>query len=271
MTMPLADAFDLVAHTEFLEQRLAATVEELAHRPGLTEEKSWLETARRHVARAREGTFDLLTRALRLSELAPLRAERARALQGAAVDAVEHLQVAIATVAGERSPLLEVIYRNLKLPAMRRCNREDFEKFCLEIEKRLASSYAKRMLADPSLAVLEPSLQQVRRAFAEWRGIFATASDDESQVLRDELEAAARRVELPCRQARFLAEAALLAAEDLRESSGIFEKPKRRAARLTRTDPETGSSTPDASETSEAEAKTPSPSETASDDQDDER
>lgn len=243
MTTTLADAFDLVAHTELLEQRLAATLVELSKRDGLTEEKSWLEAAHRRVAETGGGVGDLLTRVLRLSELEPLRGERGRALQGAAVDALEQLQIEITAAGGDRSPLLEVIYRNLKTPWMRRCGREDFEKLCVEIEKRLASSYAKRMLADPSYAVLDPHLQRVRSAFAGWRSVFQPASDPESRLLRDELELAAARVELPCRQARLLAEAALLSAEDLRERSGIFEKPKRRAARLLRADLEADGST----------------------------
>jgi hypothetical protein len=161
-----------------------------------------------------------------------------------------------------------VLHWNLKTAAARRFHREEFEKFLAEFEKRLTSSYARRMLADPSYAVLGPRLDQLRRAFADWRGIFATASDSEAQELRDELELAARRLDLPCRQARMLAEAALLAAEDLRESSGIFEKPKRRAARMTRTDDGDGSGLA-ATDGSEADAKTP-PEAPASEEKDDE-
>jgi hypothetical protein len=102
MTTPLADAYDSVAHTELLEQRLAATIGELSTRPDLAEEKSWLEAARRKLAGARGGSGELLTRVLRLPELAPLRGERARALQGAAVDAIDQLQIAIKAAGGER-------------------------------------------------------------------------------------------------------------------------------------------------------------------------
>lgn len=231
MSTSVADAFDLIAHTEVLEQRLASAVAELSTRPGLADEKGWLEAARRRVAGARDGIGDLLARAVRLPELASMRGERARQLQGAAVDAVEHLQAAIVASAGERSPLLEVLYRNLKTPAMRRSHREDFESFLVEFEKRLSSTYAKRMLSDPESAVLEPPLERLHRAFADFRGAFTGAEDAEARSLRDELEATARRLELPVRQARLLAEAALLTAEDLRDASGIFDKPKRRAAR----------------------------------------
>ncbi|HVH40952.1 MAG TPA: hypothetical protein VM925_01375 [Labilithrix sp.] len=238
MTSPLIDAFDLMSHAEVLEERLAAAVFELSKRPALAEEKAWLAAAHRHVARAREGIGDLPTRSLRLSELQPLRGERGRALQGAVVDAAERLYAAIGSAGGERSPLLEAVYRNLKTPAMRRCGRDEFEKFCGEVEKRLGSSYVKRMLADPSYAPIEPALAQLGQAFTDWRSVFASEppAESEARVLRDELESTARRLELASRQARLLAEAALLPAKELLDASGILDKPKRRGGRRAETD-----------------------------------
>jgi hypothetical protein len=236
MTTSLLDAFELVAHAELIELRLAAAGAELSMREGLADEKIWLGAAHSHMARAREGIGKLLTRVLRLPELEPIRPERGRALQGAAVDAVEHLHAAITLAGGERSPLLETLFRNLKPPAMRRCSRDDFEKFCGELEKRLASSYAKRMLADASYATVDPALQRLRTAIADWRSVFTLPppTDAEAQALRDELEAAARRLELPWRQVRLLAEAALLPVADLLDASGVLDKPRRRAARAAR-------------------------------------
>lgn len=238
MTTSLLDAFDLVAHAELLELRLAATVGELSKREGLTNENAWLEAARTHVARAREGIGNLSTRVLRVAELEPARAERGRALQGAAMDAAEHVQAAIAAAGGERSPVLEAIFRNLKMPVMRRASRDDFAKFCDEIDKRLGSTYVRRMLADPMFTDVAPSLQNLRDAFAEWRLVFTSGppTEAEEQALRDELLALANRLELPCRQARLLAEAALLPASDLIEPSGIFDKPRRRVVRAARVD-----------------------------------
>ncbi len=239
-TMSMLDAFDLVANAEAFEMRLAAAAHELAKRPGLAQEKAWLSAAHVHVARAREGIGDLLTRVLRLGELESVRGGRGRALQGAVVDAVEHLQVAIARAGGDRSPLLEAIYRNLKLPVMRRCGREEFEKLCAEIEGRLETGYVKRMLADETYAPVAPALDGLQRAIADWQGIFSSdpLPEAEANVLRSELESTAHRLELPCRQARLLAEAALLPAKDLLDASGLFEKPKKRAARTARAESE---------------------------------
>jgi hypothetical protein len=230
MMTSLLDAFDTVAHSEQLLRRLEGAAAELAKKQGLKEEKAWLDTATQRVAAARNGVGDLLIRVLRLSELEPVREGQARLLQNAAVDAVERLHAGITFAAGSRAPILEALYGKLKIPVLRRCDREDFEKFCTDFEKRLNSTYAKRMFAEPSYELVVPVLEQMRAAFATWRGVFSEValSDSEAQALRDELDATARRLELPCRQARLLAEAALTPLKELLENSGVTHKPKKR-------------------------------------------
>ncbi|HVJ94960.1 MAG TPA: hypothetical protein VM580_34510 [Labilithrix sp.] len=253
MATPSLDAYDLLFHAEALELRLVRTGTELSKR-GLVDEAQWLDTAHRRIARARDGSGELSMRALRLPELETVKAERGRALQGAAVDAVEALAAAIVRAGGDRSPLLEALVFNLKIALMRRAGQDEFDKFGAEIEKRLGSGYVTRMLADAAYRSVDPVVEGVRRAFDDWRSVVSAPplSEAEAQALRSELEAIARRVELPCRQARLLADAALLSAEDLRESSGIFDKPKRRAARPVRLDagaenaPEAQAATPPA-------------------------
>jgi hypothetical protein len=234
MTMPsLLDAYDTVAHSEALLQRLTTAFAELSRKQGLKDEKDWLEQAIARVTAAREGLGDLLSRVMRLPEMEPAREEHARALQGAAVDAVERLQAGITFHAGARAPLLEALYGKLKLPLLRRVDREDFEKFCADFEKRLGSGYAKRMFGEPALALLGDALAQVRASFATWRGSFSgePLAEDDARGLRDELDACARRLELPVRQARLLAEAALAPLRDLFEESGIGQRPRKRALR----------------------------------------
>lgn len=231
MTMTsLLDSFDLVSHSEQLLHKLESATAELSKKQGLKEEKAWLDTAMQRVAAAREGVGDLLTRVLRLPELESLREEHARTLQGAAVDAVERLHAGITFAAGSRAPIIEALYGKLKTPVLRRCDREDFEKFCADFEKRLNTSYARRMFGDPSFELVTPALAQLHQAFATWRGIFSAEvlSDSQAQALRDELDAVSRRLEFPCRQARLLAEAALTPLKELLENSGLAQKPKRR-------------------------------------------
>ncbi|HSO37665.1 MAG TPA: hypothetical protein VLT33_34300 [Labilithrix sp.] len=233
MTTSLLDAFDLVAHSEQLLPRLEAAGAELATRPGLAEEKQWLAIARQRVAAAREGIGDLLVRALRLPEIEPLKGEHARVLQGAAVDALERLHAGITFAGTSRSPLLEALYWKLKLPVLRRCQREEFEKFCGDFETRLGSSYARRMLATPDYQVVMPAVHELRRTFAVWRSVFTSEplTDAEAEPLRDELEAVARRLETPCRQARLLAQAALVPLRDVLDGAALIQKPRKRGPR----------------------------------------
>lgn len=233
MIASLLDAFELVTHSEHLLLRLDAACAELAQKPGLTEEKAWLESARSRVANAREGTGDLLIRVLRLPELETIKEDQARLLQNAAVDNVERLQAGIAFAGGSRAPILEALYGKLKTPVLRRTDREDFAKFCTDFEKRLNTQYARRMFGEPSYEVVLPALKQLRDSFNTWRGVFSTEEIPESQLqsLRDELDAAGHRLELPCRQARLLAQAALVPLKDLLELSGLATKPKRRGGR----------------------------------------
>jgi hypothetical protein len=231
MMMPsLLDSFDTVAHSEALLRRLESATAELSKKQGLKEEKAWLDTATQRVATARTGIGDLLIRVLRLPELEPVREGQARILQNAAVDAVERLHAGITFAAGGRAPLLEALYGKLKLPVLRRCDREDFVKFCLDFEKRLNTTYARRMFADESFQLVVPVLVQLHAAFATWRGVWSDVplTEQESQALRDELDAVARRLELPCKQARLLAEAALSPLKELLENSGVASKPKKR-------------------------------------------
>ena len=231
MTMPsLLDSFDTVSHSAQLLLRLESATAELSKKQGLKEEKAWLETAMQRVATARLGVGDLLTRVLRLPELEPVREDHARSLQIAAVDAVERLHAGITFAAGSRAPIIEALYGKLKLPVLRRCDREDFERFCVDFEKRLNTTYARRMFGDPSFALVVPALAQLQQSFATWRGIFSNEplSDADAQGLRDELDAVSRKLELPCRQARLLAEAALTPLKELFENSGLGQKPKKR-------------------------------------------
>ena len=72
------------------------------------------------------------------------------------------------------------------------------------------------------------------RAVGVWRSVFvaAPAEGAEAHGLRAELEAAARRLEIACRQARLLAQAALAPLKDLPEAAALLvPKTKRRGGR----------------------------------------
>jgi len=227
----LLEAFDTVAFSEVLLSRLGSALAELSRKQGLKDEKAWLTAAVDRLTAARDGLGDLLTRVMRLPELEALREEHARTLQAAALDTVERLQAGLTFHGGSRAPVVETLYAKLKLPALRRADREDFEKFCADFEKRLNGSYVKRMLGEAAFAPVAPAVDDVRAAFATWRGAFRPEplADTDATALRDELDAAARRLELPMRQARLLAEAACAPVKDLFESAGLAAKPRKRS------------------------------------------
>jgi hypothetical protein len=233
MTISALDAFDTLAWSATTLSRLETAQAELSKKQGLKDEKAWLAAAVERVRAAHEGEGDIRDRAMRLPELEPLREEFARSLQNAVVDALERLFAGITFTAGSRAPLLEALSAKLKVPQLRRAERDDFESFCADFEKRLNSSYAKRMLGEASFAPVAPAVEQLRVAITAWRQGFAPTapSEEEARALRDELEALARKVELPLRQARLLAEAALAPVRNAFEESGLGLKPKRRAAK----------------------------------------
>lgn len=233
MPSTLVESFELLIHAEQLAPRLEAAATALAQLPALDEEKGWLATARARLATAHvESHGDLLNRALRLPELESLKGgERGKLLQAAIADELERLQAGIAFVGGARSPLLDVLFLNLKMPALRKCGRAEVEKFCAEIERRLTSSYARRLLASERYAAVAPVVQALGTAVLTWRNVFLEPPLDDKAAapVRAELEGAGRTVELLVRQARLLAQAALLPVAELLDAAGVVTaKVKRR-------------------------------------------
>jgi hypothetical protein len=233
MTSTLLESYDALAFTAVVEERLTAAVARLGKARALTEEKAWLQAAVEKLAAARGPHLELLQRVVRLPELEAVRAEHALELQNLAVDAVERLQAGITFHAGSRSPLLDSLFVKLKFAALRRAEAAEFEKFCVDFEKRLTTQYAKRQLSTPAFEFAAPVLEQVRAAFATWRGAFNPEPllPADAQVLEQALRTAAQEVELPLRQIRLLCEAALAPVPGAFEESGLGGRPKKRSIR----------------------------------------
>ncbi len=226
----LIEAFELLAQSEQLLPRLDAAAAEIAKVESLVAEKSWIEIARQRLRAATEGTApDLLLRALRLPDLESMRGDYSRGVQGAVVDALEHLHAAISLAGGARAALLEALYYKIKIPALRKCDREELEAFYADFEKRLKSTYAKRMLADPDYAIVVSSIEDFRRAYGVWKGIFVAdpATGEEAAAVRAELEFAAGRLDVAGRQAKLLAQAALVPFRHL-DAAELLALEKRR-------------------------------------------
>lgn len=231
--IPILESYDAVAFTSALDERLTAATARLAKVRGLGDEKAWLELAAARLAQTRAPLLELLQKAARLPELEPVRAAQRLELQGLAIDAVERLQAGITFHTGSRMPLLDSLFGKLKFAALRRADAGEFEKFCADFDKRLNTQYAKRLLVTPAFEFAVPVLEQLRASFAACR---ASTSPEplpqaEALALGDALREAATQLELPLRQVRLLAEAALAPVAGAYDASGLGGKPKKRAVK----------------------------------------
>lgn len=227
--MTLIEAYDLIAHAEQVRERIARALASLEGRSGLKRERTWLAAASELLEQTLSPTRPHLERAAALPELAEVREERARTLQNEWVDLLEKLHAGITFHAGSRAPLLETLFAKVKLPALRRASRETVDEQGASFEKRLATGYVKRMLSQESFAFALPVIEEVRAAFSRWQATATVAEPPEGAAeTAGILTAAAKKLELPLRQARLLAEAALAPVAGAWEESGIAAKPRRR-------------------------------------------
>lgn len=231
MALSPIEAVDLLRFADVFSERLAAATAELSRKRGLDLEKAWMETALSLVDGARKPAFGLVGRARVLPELSELREEFAASLQNAWIDAFEKLVAGITFHVSARSPLIEALFPHQKFAPLRKAPREVAEKFQKDFEKRMKSGYVSRMLATDDFTFAKPVLEKVAAAWGEFIGSFDAAeiSEAEAAPIRAELVDVAERVELSLRQARLLAEAALVPVSGAFEASQLGAKPKKRS------------------------------------------
>jgi hypothetical protein len=227
------EAYDLIRHAAQLSERLASARTGLEKRRGLKAEKGWLEAAAGLLAQAREPSQGLIERARGLPGLEAARDEMGALFQNLWVDALERLLAGVTFHAGPRAPVLEALFPHQKMQALRKASREDALSFAKDLERRRKAGYVARTLAGQDFAFAAPVLEQLAGAFAQWEAVYSGEGMPEEQAseVRRELLAAARRIDLACRQARLLAEAALAPCAGMFEELGLGAKPKRRTAR----------------------------------------
>lgn len=249
------DAFEVLKFTQGFLTKLEEAQALLEQRGAGEFERGWIAQGIALVSSEARGIPAVLEQVRALPELTELAARMAEEDQGRWVDALERLVAGITFTAGSRSPLIEALFPHQKWPVLRRAIREDVVRFQAEFERRSKAGYVTRLLAADELSVVRPVFDQVAQAFARWQACFQPVrlSAEELEGLRGQLGAAAARADRVVRQARLLAEAALLAAEGgAYEALGLSAKPRRR-----KVEPLTGS------EASVPEASAPSVSESA--------
>jgi hypothetical protein len=227
------EAYDTICHSALLAERLAAAQAELEKKRGLKAEKEWLRAAGDLLGAAREASQGIVERARGLPGLEEVRDEMGAVFQGLWVDALERLLAGVTFHAGPRAPLIEAVFPHTKLAALRKASRESALGFAEDLGRRMKTSYVTRTLAEPAFAFALPVLDQVASAFSQWQEVYSGENMPEPQAadVLKELLAAAKRLELACRQAKLLAEAALAPCGGLFEELGLSAKPKRRSTR----------------------------------------
>jgi hypothetical protein len=233
MSLSTLEAYDLIRFAEAFETRLATASDMLADKPGLEAEKEWMATALRLVRTALAPSPALIERAKDLPELEEAREEFSFQQQNLWVDALEKLHAGITFCASSRSPVIEALFPHLKFPQLRRAPQETVNEFATAYERRLKSSYVTRIFGQDDFAFVRPVVEQVARTHAAWQASLlpANLSDNQTAPLRSELVSVGSRLDVAVRQARLLAEAALVPLPEAFDSSGLSAKPKRRAGR----------------------------------------
>ncbi len=227
------ESYELIRFAEAFEARLATAGEMLTGRPGLEPEKSWLATALELVRTARAPTEGVLDRVKDLPELEEAREEYAFHQQGLWVDALEKLHAGITFTASSRAPVIEALFPHLKFPQLRRAPRDAVLEYATSYERRTKSTYVTRIFARDDFALVRPVMEQVLAAHTAWRSSHEPAplTPEQENLLREELVSLGRKLDQSLRQARLLAEAALVPAPTVYEAAGLNLKPKRRAGR----------------------------------------
>jgi hypothetical protein len=227
------EAYDVIRHSALLAERLAAAQAELEKKRGLKSEKEWIRAAGELLSAAREPSQGIVERARGLPGLEEVREELGAVFQGLWVDALERLLAGLTFHAGPRAPIIEAVFPHTKLAALRKASRESALGLAEELGRRMKTSYVTRTFAEPAFAFALPVLDQLASAFAQWQEVYSGENMPELQAAEvlKELLGAAKRLELACRQAKLLAEAALAPCGGLFEELGLTVKPKRRAIR----------------------------------------
>jgi hypothetical protein len=224
--MDSVEAYELLRCCRPFRDRLAEAEGQVA-KSGLEAERRWVSEAIARVPEA--GAFDeVLRRAAELPELADARAELAESMQAAWVDALERLLAGITFHVGARVPLIEALFPHQKFAVLRRAGRDVAQPYQTDFERRLKTSYVARTLSEPEYAFAAPVLEAVSHSFHAWQKSLepTSVSETEAEAIRNALIDSAEGFSRAMRQARLLAEAALV---PVGVELDLAVKPKRRA------------------------------------------
>ena len=215
----------------------AARVEAKLTDPGLlselppeADEQRWLLIAAQRLAAAVTVLRTRLEQSLALPELKPLRQERAQRLEQEWLVGVRQLFEALVREVGLTSPLVESLFPHQRFEKLERGGAV-LRAFRTDYETRRASSYVRRLEADPEhprLAALLAGVDRAGAALAELTGGVDEVAADAMRVTIAEADQALERTLL---QARALCEAALIEYPSRLLGLGFHDRPKKRPPR----------------------------------------
>jgi hypothetical protein len=229
----IQDAHDLSAFAAQILDRLAQATQHLADANGaLADEITWLESAARRVGEGHERTHAALREAAPLPEFANARKVKSEELSNAWADAVEKVFDGIVANVSANGPLVEALFPHQRFASLRKAG-TSAQNFWNEFERRADSAYVRRLCQDPDYEFLSPLLAAARESEKNLRELISPKPLPEAQAtkLRDDVSAAAEKLELALRQTRSLCEAAFAATPALVAELGLDAKPKRRVQR----------------------------------------
>jgi hypothetical protein len=231
--MTVLEAFDLLRFSGQLQDRLLRAQESLAARQGLERENEWLVAATDLLEAVREPALALMDRARGLPELATAVQETAAELQSEWVDSLEKLLAGITFRGSNRAPIIQALFPHVKLAVLRRAPSDVASAYAADFERRQKGGYVTRMLETEDYAFARPVLDMVAAARERWQEYTSapTLSEQDAAALRVEMLALGERLDVAVKQARLLAEAALIPIDGAFDRAGLNAKPRKRPAR----------------------------------------
>lgn len=233
--MTSLEAYDWIEFSGQLSQRLALAQAELEKKRGLVREKDWLATAVELAESSREAHRSIHERAPFLPELEGVRTDFAALAQNQWVDGLEKLFAGLTFHLGNRAPVLELLFPHLKFATLRRVRGEGAVDYALDFNRRLGTTYVGRIFSQPDCTFAQPVLALVQSTEARWRAIRGgqTLPDETVDEVRQELILAGQHLAVVSRQAKLLAEAALVPLPEAFERAGLGFNPRKRPTRKT--------------------------------------
>ncbi|HET9933981.1 MAG TPA: hypothetical protein VFQ35_24930 [Polyangiaceae bacterium] len=218
--------------SERLVNRLESVAARLTDSPLGGEERGWLAAAARRLSASIPAVRAAIETSLDLPELKALRAERLTGLEQAWVGSVRELFGELEKRLGANSPLIEALFPHLRFDRIERPGAAQ-RAFRAEVSTRRTSTYIQRMSADPEYPFLAGLLEPVERAERALAAFESSAPPGEEELLRlrAEVVEAGQGLSRAQRQARALAEAALIDAPELFTELGFDAPARRRSAR----------------------------------------